>query len=52
MDTKNNEDAMIQDLWDAGCDSEKIAILIEHFRQRRIDAGLRLLAAHRRILLA
>lgn len=50
---KNNykENAIIQNLKDAGCDDEIIQGFMEALRDDKIDAGLKLLATHRRSLL-
>lgn len=47
----NNEDAIVQNLIDAGCGSETVAAIMEDFRAEKISEGLKLLAAHRRLLL-
>lgn len=47
----NNEDAIVQNLLDAGCENETIAAIMEDFREEKISEGLKLLAVHRRLLL-
>lgn len=47
----NNEKEIVQNLIDAGCEQNLIAEFIEFFRQKNISKDLKLLAAHRRLLL-
>ena len=47
----NDENAIMQNLIDAGCGQELIAEFMEDFRQENISGDLKLLAAHRRLLL-
>lgn len=47
----NDENAIVQNLIDAGCGQEFIAEFMEDFRKKNISKDLKLLAAHRRILL-
>lgn len=51
MNSKSNEDAIIQNLKDAGCNHDIINAFIEDLKEGSIDDGMRLLAAHRRLLL-
>lgn len=48
---KYNEDAIIQNLKDAGCDEGSIMAFIEDIRGEKISDGLKLLSLHRRSLL-
>lgn len=47
----DEENAIVQNLLDAGCDREFIAKFIENFRKENISKDLKLLQAHRRLLL-
>lgn len=47
----NDENAIVQNLIDAGCGQEFIAEFMEDFRKKNISKDLKLLAAHRRLLL-
>ena len=47
----NDENAIVQNLVDAGCGQELIAKFMEDFRKENISKDLKLLAAHRRLLL-
>lgn len=47
----NNENSIIQNLRDAGCDENTIRAFVEDLRNGRAAEGLKLLAAHRRSLL-
>ena len=47
----NDENAIMQNLIDAGCGQEFIAEFMEDFRKKNISKDLKLLAAHRRSLL-
>ena len=47
----NNENAIVQNLIDAGCGQELIAEFMEDLRKENISKDLKLLAAHRRSLL-
>lgn len=47
----NNENAIIQNLKDAGCDEDTIQTFVEDLREEKVAEGLKLLAAHRRSLL-
>lgn len=51
MKSNQKEEAIIQNLKDAGCDEETIHTFMEDLRNEKIDAGLKLLATHRRSLL-
>lgn len=47
----NEENALVQNLIDAGCGQELIAEFMDDFRKERFSEDLKLLAAHRRSLL-
>lgn len=47
----NDENAIVQNLIDAGCGQEFIAEFMDGFRKNNISEDLKLLAAHRRLLL-
>ncbi len=51
MNSENNENNIIQNLKDAGCDGDTIIAFVENFREEKIEDGLKLLAGHRRLLL-
>lgn len=51
MTSENNENAMIQNLKDAGCDKDTITAFVKDLREEKITDGLKLLAVHRRSLL-
>ncbi len=51
MNSENNEDAIVQNLKDAGCSQNTITAFIEDIRNDKIIEGLKLLAIHRRSLL-
>lgn len=51
MYSKTNEDAIIQNLLDAGCDNKTIHAFMKDIRENKMEAGLKLLAIHRRALL-
>lgn len=46
-----NENAIIQNLIDAGCEEDFIAEFMKDFRAENISKNLKLLATHRRLLL-
>lgn len=46
-----NSEAVIQNLKDAGCDAGTIEIFMDAIKNGKIESGLKLLSAHRRILL-
>lgn len=48
---ENDDEAVIQNLVDAGCDNDTITAFIEHIHEEKIAEGLKLLALHRRSLL-
>jgi len=48
---KYNDDTIIQNLKDAGCDEDKIIIFIKYIREEKMSEGLKLLSSHRRLLL-
>lgn len=47
----NDENAIVQNLIDAGCEQEFIAEFMDDFRKDNISKDLKLLATHRRSLL-
>lgn len=47
----NDENAIVQNLIDAGCGQELIAEFMDNLRKDNISKDLKLLEAHRRILL-
>ncbi len=47
----NDENAIVQNLIDAGCGQEFIAEFMEDFRKENISKDLKLLQSHRRLLL-
>ncbi len=47
----NDENALVQNLLDAGCGQELITEFMDDFRKENIPKSLKLLAAHRRLLL-
>ena len=47
----NDENAIMQNLIDAGCGEDLIAEFMEDLRKKNISKDLKLLAAHRRSLL-
>lgn len=51
MDMQTTEDAMIQNLKDAGCDTETITAFLQDLRTDQIDRGLNRLSRHRQQLL-
>ena len=51
MNSNNTEEAIIQNLKDAGCDEDTIEAFIEDIRDEKINDGLKILAAYRRSLL-
>lgn len=51
MNSESNEDSIIQNLKDAGCNQDIIAAFINDLKEGCIDEGMKLLAAHRRLLL-
>lgn len=51
MKGNHKEEAMIQNLKDAGCDDKTISAFMENLREDKINAGLKLLEIHRRSLL-
>ena len=48
MVTENNDEAIIRNLMDAGCDEDTITAFVENLHEEKIAEGLRLLATHRR----
>ncbi|MCI8717625.1 MAG: hypothetical protein HFH63_08750 [Lachnospiraceae bacterium] len=51
MNNDNDENHIIQNLKDAGCDHDTITAFVEDVRKQNITQGLQLLAIHRRTLL-
>lgn len=51
MNKENNEEVIIQNLKDAGCDEGTIITFLEDIRDERLTDGLKVLAAHRRSIL-
>ncbi len=51
MNNENSENAIIQNLKDAGCNQDMITAFINDLKEGCIDDGMKLLAAHRRLLL-
>jgi len=51
MNNDNDENHIIQNLKDAGCDRDTITAFVEDVRKQNIIQGLQLLAIHRRTLL-
>lgn len=51
MDSKYNEDAMIQNLKDAGCDNDTVLAFMDDIRKGMSTEGLKRLSIHRRLLL-
>ncbi len=51
MGSENNDEAIIQNLVDAGCDRDTITAFVEDIHEEKIAEGLKLLATHRRSLL-
>ena len=49
--TEQSNEAVIQNLKDAGCDDSMIEAFMKDIENGRLDDGLRLLAVHRRTLL-
>ena len=48
---KYNENTIIQNLKDAGCDEDKIIAFLKDIREEKISDGLKLLSSHRCLLL-
>lgn len=46
-----NSDAIIQNLKDSGCGENTIKAFVNNFNDKKFSEGLKLLEAHRRILL-
>lgn len=51
MGSGNYDEAIIQNLRDAGCDGDTITAFVADIHEQKIAEGLKLLAAHRRSLL-
>lgn len=51
MEYEKNEQTVIQNLKDAGCDSETIAAFVKDVREQRTAEALKRLSIHRRSLL-
>lgn len=51
MVSKYNEDTIVQNLKDTGCDQDTITAFMDDLREENITDGLKLLSTHRRSLL-
>lgn len=51
MSDESKENAIIQNLKDAGCSQETIAAFMEHMKSDETEEGMKLLAAYRRSVL-
>lgn len=51
MNNSNSDDAVIQNLKDAGCDTDTITAFIDNLKDDRTEEGMRLLASYRRSVL-
>ncbi len=51
MNSDFKEEPIIQNLRDSGCGEDVIKAFVEDLREKKISEGLRLLEAHRRVLL-
>ncbi len=51
MNSEFIEGSIIQNLRDSGCGEDVIKAFVEDLREKKISEGLRLLEAHRRVLL-
>ncbi len=51
MKNENEENRIIQNLKDAGCDNDTITAFVEDVRKQNITQGLQLLSMHRQTLL-
>lgn len=51
MDSKYNEDTIIQNLKDTGCGQDIITAFMDNIREEKLTDGLKLLSTHRRSLL-
>ena len=51
MNSESNENAIIQNLKDAGCNQDMITAFINDLKEGYIDDGMKRLAAHSRLLL-
>lgn len=51
MYIEQSNEAVIQNLKDAGCDESTIEIFMDDIKNGKVDDGLKLLATHRRSLL-
>ncbi len=51
MKNENEENRIIQNLKDAGCDNDTITAFVEDVRKQNITQGLQLLSIHRQTLL-
>lgn len=52
MDSQHREDAIIQNLRDAGCDKDTISAFMGDLHAGKMTEGLKRLSVHRRVLLA
>ncbi len=51
MNSDFKEEPIIQNLRDSGCGEDVIKAFVEDLREKKISEGLKLLEAHRRVLL-
>ncbi len=51
MNSKYEEKSIIRNLRDSGCGKDTIKAFVEDLREEKYSEGLKLLAAHRRVLL-
>ena len=51
MVCKYNEDTIVQNLKDTGCDQDTITAFMDDLREEKLTDGLKLLSTHRRSLL-
>ncbi len=51
MNSVYKEESIIRNLKDSGCGEETIKAFVKDIREKRITEGLKLLEAHRRVLL-
>lgn len=51
MVSKYNEDTIVQNLKDTGCDQDTITAFMDDLREEKLTDGLKLLSTHRRSLL-
>ncbi len=51
MNSEYKEESIIRNLKDSGCGEETIKAFVKDIREKKITEGLKLLEAHRRVLL-